>query len=1701
MSEKFKSGSGNTKMSSSSLLYAYDDFVFFDKEQEVGILHLQNGQELGTYPHVDGEIRAIQSYKDRVIVGFSNSELVCYSILCKLVMWQLQLQPGAREGEGGFVDIMLYSPMSSSMTNTGGSTFVGSSSTSDKVNGTGFGPQSVPSSSSNISSSNTPIKHDIIVAFTRKTVFGVNPISGEIKFKVNPTGMIGVFPSNNPIQSQNSVNLNGNIAAVTENGTIRTMSINNMTGGSPSGGSAATTPATSPTIPRGGNNNGGIRKSNSTTKFLSSNSMKLHSESIYDVKIQKNQLVIICGISENQEYSKFYPTTISVFMMNRTRFRRFNNRERFSNRNKVPELELANKIELEERMGSVTCCSVFDTYVYLADEISLHRFPLQGYADIKSLIVEETEGAGASGSSTANGGIVDGTVAPTGSSINLNSIIETFAGTGNGGSAYNNHKRSSYGSMYNMNSPPIVYSNIITCLDIDQHQIVVGMQNNMLYCFARDSFELRWKKKHRVNHQISSNAISSTSTTNNAGTTTTALSQIQEEGKKGITSIRIFADRGIVLTSSANDHMIRSWKLKEHGREANFLNGHVRGGGVFSLKILRGGFAGDPSLRLLSIGQDKFIRYWDVDRNTQIWSTYTCGIEVFALEYFRDHLFLGTNCLHGQGGGVSTRNGFGNRRHKGGLGESENAPEDIEAQSTDDFNSEGYDIQKWAINQQLAKNQLVWTCKLPHNMSRPISFAFTAQLVFVCTTSGRFYAIYEDSGILAFHVQAGFEPVVRMLATESIVISITKKGDIPTVIVGWDIETQTVSLNDIDMMVNRRDGQSSNVWSQMRQSLKNGVSPNNTDNDGISSSAVNASVQALMTSTAAEAMNSAHLLAKCDDKLWTNHIPNYEQFASLTENDKLLIVSDTNDVIMIDLTTGATLAEVNCHSRITGLKTMEENHLLVALADGNIYSIGGKSEAPLFSVMAGSPIADDSNPLELPMEMFNVKRMFFDYLHPTKFMIFMNVVTSATPTDGTNGMMINGSPKATSYRGFSGSPSKSPFSGIANQSFSTKPAKPGEQLLILCSNNLVRCCRYDEFGGASSMMINANSTSGFLWHTIIDPTQPLDADIIRYAFKFRNDMVIIVKDTTVMGLNAFDGSIVFELNDEQGHHIDQAMIVTDNFLCLSTVKELKAHDLSMLSYWTVPCCVFDLASDLIEAREGRRGKLLDMSNTLACACCSSTRSRTGYGSGRGNVIGSGASSSSISSSAMILTDEGNCCCSCQCSHTIAGSCSSPLFARTMTVLATYRNLIALMLQIVLFLVETLQMFSFAFARVERHILPDYQRFQVVLEGFQRLISPSSASYEYGESHHMIVFEVYVYICWGIMILFILCLSSYEWLAWRAFKAPTSMYPKWTAIAGCCADIITGPLIIPLTSTCLSTAVCLNHNILHGQLREQRSIQCSSGRHIGLIVPTLVILPCFFLTTFRLKRVKNRMDAIQMNLFDIRRVQVSFENYEITDLILLVLQIIQPVRTHPLTYTSHSYLLVTLSASIAFVIINLFATSEIAVILNMILASSLLINSCVFPPFPDVNSNRLAVLVNTVMVWHFMVALINEIKGNEYVTYSLLWTEFSIFIVGIVCIYCFRKQFHLEQQYENKDLATIMAGRVEEDPQEGEEESVAGGETSSIANGSQQPVNTDSLPVPPTIAINSSQSEEEGERDGRGVLVVQSEEEILNGSVV
>jgi hypothetical protein len=1476
----------------SDLVYAHDDFVFFDKDNEVGVLHLKNGQELGTYPHVGGEVCAIQSYKDRVIVGFSNSELVCYSILCKLVMWQLKLQPGAKEGEGGFVDLILYSPSAQGLHSE---SFNQQHEAIERTMSTSSMNATTTSTSTSI-----PLKQDIIVAFTRRTIFGVNPISGEIKFKINPTDTLGLASA--PSSSSGGI-----------------------------GGAGGKD-----------HRSNSMRKTNSTTTFLHANNMKIHSESIYQVKIQKNKIIVICGISEDQEYSKFYPTSVSVFLMNRLRLR-LNLKKR--KRSKIPELDAVNRIDLEARVGCISCVGIHEMFLYLADEISLHRFRLQGFPEMKSLVVEEGDHVNNMTSTSSSSSSFYSSAATAlaateshgmnGSNINLNAIIDSFTGAGNGQQAANRDRRSPVNvSNTNTNTTTsLSYQNMITCLEVDPNFIVVGMQNNMLYCFDRESLKLLWKKKHRVNHLNTNypvNNLGTTTTANNitaAANTVTATVVHQEEPKKGISSIRIHASQGIVLTSSLNDHMIRSWKLRDHGREAFFLNSHVLGCGVSSLQVLPHESGHDVANdRLLSIGKDKFVRYWDIPQNTQLWATYTSGIEVFAVEYFRDYLYLGVNSLQGQGVGVATRNGFGNKRrnnnHNGGN-ESNGGDEEENLPHQND-SAEGYEIQKWAVNHELARNQLMWFRKLPHNKSRPVSFAFTSQLVFVGTSTGRFYAIYEDSGIIAFNVIPSNESVVRMLATESIIVSISKKGDIPTLIDGWDIETHTVSASDFDNGNNCTNGSNNNNNNPttLRNSFKRGTSVNVNSHLNI-----------------ADPVNGVQLLARCDHQLWRNHIPNYEQFAALTENDKLLVVSDTNDVIMIDLLKGYTLAEVNCHSRITCLKTMEENHLLVGLTDGNIYSIGGKTDASLFSVMGhqASPSMMLTDDLEsntnattntLPVEMYNVKRMFADYLHPTKYMIFMNVMTSSSPSTAT-------SVAATSSSGMGGmsgnvdhgliglhspsnsysSPFRSPSSRHAPSSSSSHNGH--QRLLILCSNNLVRCCRYDEFGGgmASSMMMNNNSTpstTGFLWHTIVDPTQPLDADVIRYAFSFRDDTIIIVKGNTVMGLNALDGSIVFEMKDEHGHPIHQALIVTGNFLCTSTGKELRVHDLTMLSYWAVPCCVFDLANDLMEIREGRRGKLLDVSNTLGCACCSSNLQQHIHHHGThhrliapvmthpgmtsassvslsGTGTGSGTAYTSSNPSSLYLADEENCCCSCQCSHTISGSCSSPLFGRTMTVLATYRNMIALLLQMIFFLVETMQLFSFAFSSVEKKILPDYARFQIVLQGFQKLLSKSSASYDYDYHSHSIngrvyetdegyaiSFEIYVYICWGIMIIFVLCFVFYEWLAWRAFKAPTSMYPKWTAIAGCCTDIITGPLLIPIMSTSLSTAYCIHQDIYHGRLHEEHEILCSSSRHIALIIPTLLIFALFFMATFRLKRVKNRMDAIQMNLFDIRRVQVRVE---------------------------------------------------------------------------------------------------------------------------------------------------------------------------------------------------------------------------------
>lgn len=122
-------------------------------------------------------------------------------------------------------------------------------------------------------------------------------------------------------------------------------------------------------------------------------------------------------------------------------------------------------------------------------------------------------------------------------------------------------------------------------------------------------------------------------------------------------------------------------------------------------------------------------------------------------------------------------------------------------------------------------------------------------------------------------------------------------------------------------------------------------------------------------------------------------------------------------------------------------------------------------------------------------------------------------------------------------------------------------------------------------------------------------------------------------------------------------------------------------------------------------------------------------------------------------------------------------------------------------------------------------------------------------------------------------------------------------------------------------------------------------------------------------------------------------------------------------------------MLTLSISICFVVIELFANAEVAVVLNMALALAMLANATMFPPFPDLNSNRLAILVNVVMTWHFMIALISQFnsanENAELVTYGLLWAEFIIFVTGLFAIIYCRKQFQEEQVYENEDLIEMM----------------------------------------------------------------------------
>lgn len=110
------------------------------------------------------------------------------------------------------------------------------------------------------------------------------------------------------------------------------------------------------------------------------------------------------------------------------------------------------------------------------------------------------------------------------------------------------------------------------------------------------------------------------------------------------------------------------------------------------------------------------------------------------------------------------------------------------------------------------------------------------------------------------------------------------------------------------------------------------------------------------------------------------------------------------------------------------------------------------------------------------------------------------------------------------------------------------------------------------------------------------------------------------------------------------------------------------------------------------------------------------------------------------------------------------------------------------------------------------------------------------------------------------------------------------------------------------------------------------------------------------------------------------------------------------------------------------IIDLFATANVAVILNMFFSLFMILAAHYFPPFPDLNSNRLAMLVNVTMVWHFMVAVVNQFQGDSpHVIYSLLWTEFVLFVIGLACIYHQRKRFQQEGFYENQDLLLGTGG--------------------------------------------------------------------------
>ncbi len=112
----------------------------------------------------------------------------------------------------------------------------------------------------------------------------------------------------------------------------------------------------------------------------------------------------------------------------------------------------------------------------------------------------------------------------------------------------------------------------------------------------------------------------------------------------------------------------------------------------------------------------------------------------------------------------------------------------------------------------------------------------------------------------------------------------------------------------------------------------------------------------------------------------------------------------------------------------------------------------------------------------------------------------------------------------------------------------------------------------------------------------------------------------------------------------------------------------------------------------------------------------------------------------------------------------------------------------------------------------------------------------------------------------------------------------------------------------------------------------------------------------------------------------------------------------------MTVISYSYLVIDFVASIAFVVIEMFATLQIATVLNAAVAVTQFLAVPLFLPYVDTLWNHIAFWSRLLITWHFAIAVVSAFYNDSHGSIAedelvliLFWTELALAGTAVVMV--------------------------------------------------------------------------------------------------